>query len=36
MVTTLASNLTFEDYLNYDDSTGIHYELVDGKLELKM
>ncbi|MBO3462374.1 Uma2 family endonuclease [Aetokthonos hydrillicola Thurmond2011] len=34
MVTTLASNLTFEDYLNYDDSTGFHYELVDGKLEL--
>ena len=34
MVTTLASNLTFEEYLNYDDGTGLHYELVDGKLEL--
>jgi len=34
MVTTLASNLTFEEYLTYDDGTGFHYELVDGKLEL--
>ncbi len=34
MVTTAATNLTFEEYLTYDDGTGFHYELVDGKLEL--
>ncbi|MBD2450858.1 Uma2 family endonuclease [Nostoc sp. FACHB-152] len=34
MVTTPVSNLTFEEYLKYDDGTGFHYELVDGRLEL--
>ncbi len=34
MVTTPATNLTFDEYLTYDDGTGFHYELVDGKLEL--
>lgn len=34
MVTTAATNLTFEEYLTYDDGTGFHYELVDGRLEL--
>jgi Uma2 family endonuclease len=34
MVTTPVKDLTFEEYLNYDDGTGFHYELVDGRLEL--
>ncbi|BAY38359.1 hypothetical protein NIES2111_27060 [Nostoc sp. NIES-2111] len=34
MVTTPVINLTFEEYLTYDDGSGFHYELVDGKLEL--
>jgi len=34
MVSTPVINLTFEDYLNYDDGSGFHYELVDGRLEL--
>ncbi|KAB8331393.1 Uma2 family endonuclease [Scytonema tolypothrichoides VB-61278] len=34
MVTTPATSLTFEEYLTYDDGTGFHYELVDGRLEL--
>ncbi|BAY10378.1 Uma2 family endonuclease [Calothrix sp. NIES-2098] len=34
MVTTPVTKLTFEEYLNYDDGSGFHYELVDGKLEL--
>jgi Uma2 family endonuclease len=34
MVTTPIKDLTFEEYLNYDDGTGFHYELVDGRLEL--
>jgi Uma2 family endonuclease len=34
MVTTPVTNLTFEEYLKYDDGSGFHYELVDGKLEL--
>ncbi|KYC36139.1 hypothetical protein WA1_41105 [Scytonema hofmannii PCC 7110] len=34
MVTIPAIDLTFEEYLTYDDGTGFHYELVDGRLEL--
>jgi Uma2 family endonuclease len=34
MVTTPVKNLTFEEYLVYDDGSGFHYELVDGRLEL--
>ncbi|MEA5567418.1 Uma2 family endonuclease [Anabaena sp. UHCC 0399] len=34
MLTSLVTNLTFEDYLNYDDGSGFPYELVDGRLEL--
>ncbi|BCL34211.1 Uma2 family endonuclease [Nostoc sp. MS1] len=34
MLTTPVTNLTFEEYLTYDDGSGFHYELVDGKLEL--
>ncbi|AUS99759.1 hypothetical protein CLI64_04775 [Nostoc sp. CENA543] len=34
MVTTPVKNLTFEEYLAYDDGSGFHYELVDGRLEL--
>ena len=34
MVTTPATNLTFEEYLTYDYGTGFDYELVDGRLEL--
>jgi Uma2 family endonuclease len=34
MVTTPVTNLTFEEYLTYDDGSGFHYELVDGRLEL--
>jgi Uma2 family endonuclease len=34
MVTTPATSITFEEYLNYDDGNGSHYELVDGRLEL--
>ncbi|BAY01705.1 hypothetical protein NIES19_09410 [Anabaena cylindrica PCC 7122] len=34
MVTTLVKDLTFEEYLNYDDGTDFKYELVNGKLEL--
>lgn len=34
MVTTPTTSLTFEEYLTYDDGTGFHYELVDGRLEL--
>jgi Uma2 family endonuclease len=34
MVTIPATDFTFEEYLTYDDGTGFHYELVDGRLEL--
>ncbi|MCC5638612.1 Uma2 family endonuclease [Nostoc sp. CHAB 5844] len=34
MLTTPVTKLTFEEYLNYDDGSGFHHELVDGKLEL--
>jgi Uma2 family endonuclease len=34
MVTTLVKNLSFEEYLNYDDGPDFKYELVNGKLEL--
>jgi Uma2 family endonuclease len=34
MVTTLVKNLSFEEYLNYDDGLGWKYELVDGQLEI--
>lgn len=34
MITTSTTSLTFEEYLTYDDGTGFHYELVDGRLEL--
>jgi len=34
MVATPVKKLTFEEYLNYDDGNGFHYELVDGRLEL--
>jgi Uma2 family endonuclease len=34
MVTIPATYFTFEEYLTYDDGTGFHYELVDGRLEL--
>lgn len=34
MVATPVTNLTFEEYLTYDDGSGFHYELVDGRLEL--
>jgi Uma2 family endonuclease len=34
MSTTSVTKLTFEEYLNYDDGNGFHYDLVDGKLEL--
>lgn len=34
MVTTSVNDLTFEEYLNYDDDEGCKYELVDGKLEI--
>lgn len=34
MVTTPVTSVTFAEYLTYDDSTGFHYELVDGRLEL--
>ncbi|MCC5657876.1 Uma2 family endonuclease [Nostoc sp. XA010] len=34
MVTTPVTSITFEEYLTYDDDNGLHYELVDGKLEL--
>ncbi len=29
-----SQRLTFEEYLNYDDGNGFHYELVNGRLEL--
>ncbi len=29
MVTTLVKNLSFEEYLNYDDGLGLKYQLVD-------
>jgi len=32
MVTTASKNISFEEYLNYDDGTNKHFELVDGKL----
>ncbi|MDM9580729.1 MULTISPECIES: Uma2 family endonuclease [unclassified Nostoc] len=35
MVTTPVTSITFEEYLTYDDGNGSHYELVDGKLELR-
>lgn len=35
MVTTPVTSITFEKYLTYDDGNGFHYELVDGKLELR-
>ncbi len=34
MVSTPVTKLTFEEYLNYDDGSGFHYELVGGRLEL--
>jgi Uma2 family endonuclease len=34
MVTTLVKNLSFEEYLNYDDGLGLKYELVDRQLEI--
>lgn len=34
MVTTPVTSVTFEEYLTYNDGTGFHYELVDGRLEL--
>lgn len=34
MVSTRTTPLTFEDYLNHDDGTDNHYELVDGRLLL--
>ncbi|MFN6516526.1 MAG: Uma2 family endonuclease [Nostoc sp. CreGUA01] len=34
MVSTPITKLTFEEYLTYDDGSGFHYELVDGRLEL--
>jgi Uma2 family endonuclease len=34
MVTAPVTSITFEEYLTYDDGSGFHYELVDGKLEL--
>ncbi|MBW4613920.1 MAG: Uma2 family endonuclease [Desmonostoc vinosum HA7617-LM4] len=34
MLTSPVTKLTFEEYLTYDDGSGFHYELVDGKLEL--
>ncbi|BAT53905.1 hypothetical protein NOS3756_28680 [Nostoc sp. NIES-3756] len=34
MVTTPVVNLTFEEYLTYDDGSGFHYELVNSRLEL--
>jgi Uma2 family endonuclease len=34
MVITPVTSITFEEYLTYDDGTGFHYELVDGRLEL--
>ncbi|MBD2438716.1 Uma2 family endonuclease [Nostoc sp. FACHB-110] len=34
MVATPVTKLTFEEYLTYDDGSGFHYELVDGRLEL--
>ncbi|MBD2346355.1 Uma2 family endonuclease [Anabaena subtropica] len=34
MVATPVTNLTFEEYLTYDDGSGFSYELVDGRLEL--
>ncbi|MFN6566089.1 Uma2 family endonuclease [Dendronalium sp. ChiSLP03b] len=34
MLTTPITNVTFEEYLTYDDGNGFHYELVDGRLEL--
>jgi Uma2 family endonuclease len=34
MVKTLVKNLSFEEYLNYDDGLGLKYELVDGQLEI--
>jgi hypothetical protein len=34
MVTTLVKNLSFEEYLNYNDGLDFKYELVNDKLEL--
>lgn len=34
MVNTVTQQLTFEDYLTYDDGTDNRYELVDGQLAL--
>ncbi|QLE55171.1 Uma2 family endonuclease [Nostoc sp. TCL26-01] len=34
MVATPVKKLTFEEYLAYDDGSGFHHELVDGRLEL--
>ncbi|MGK7890675.1 MAG: Uma2 family endonuclease, partial [Leptolyngbyaceae cyanobacterium] len=34
MVSTRTPSLSFEDYLNYDDGSDRHYELVDGQLIL--
>ncbi|WP_066425639.1 Uma2 family endonuclease [Anabaena sp. 4-3] len=34
MVAIPVQNLTFKEYLTYDDGSGFHYELVDGRLEL--
>ncbi|MHC5774547.1 Uma2 family endonuclease [Nostoc sp.] len=35
MVSTPVTSIAFEEYLTYDDGNGFHYELVDGKLELR-
>ena len=32
MVTAQLRNITFEEYLSYDDGTNLRYELADGKL----
>lgn len=34
--TTTKTVYSFEEYLTYDDSTDNRYELIDGKLELKI
>jgi Uma2 family endonuclease len=33
-LTTVKTHLTFVEYLNYDDGTDNHYELVEGKLQI--
>lgn len=34
MLTSPVTNLTFAEYLTYDDGSAFHYELVDGRFEL--